>query len=127
MKQVSGKETTTTKPDKELEDSRAVADGENADENSTPRTYSKEWVRQNYDPEQEVATREAQIAKLVHEWHIALPGLLIGLVPATILANTGAPMQRVLLTYVGVCGTAYALFFKQLWCSTLAEPTDGEA
>lgn len=124
---MSGKETTTTKSDNEPEYSRAVADGENAGENVSPRTYSKEWVRQNYDPEQEVATREAQIAKLAHEWHIALPGLVIGLVPATILASTGAPMQRVLLTYVGVCGTAYGLFFKQLWCSTLADPTDDEA
>lgn len=124
---MSGKETTTAKSDEKLEDSREAGDGENTDDNPSPRTYSKAWVRQNYDPEQDVATREAQIAKLAHEWHIALPGLVIGVIPATILASTGAPMQRVLLTYVGVCGTAYGLFFKQLWCSTLAEPTDDEA
>lgn len=94
-----------------------------------PSPYSKAWVRRQYDSDREVATRGAQLAKLLHEWHIALPGVLLGMVPAAVVASTGASIQRVLLTYFGVFGTAYGLFFKQLWCSTLAEPTttDDEA
>jgi hypothetical protein len=91
------------------------------------RKYSKGWVRRRYDRDRDTATATVQLAKLIHEWHIALPGAVLGVVPAAVFWVTGAPLRETLVAYFSVFGGAYAILYPQLWCSTLADPSHGDS
>jgi len=85
-----------------------------------PKRFSKEWIRQNWDYERNTASKEVQLVKVVHEWHIALPGFLAALVVCSVLWLYDSPELRIILGGLGVFGPAYVAFFQKWWCSTLS-------
>lgn len=87
----------------------------------SPRRFSKQWVRENWDYEQETGPRLVQLVKLIHEFHIAIPGTIATLVVCYTLWAYDVPELRIILTGFGTFGTGYALFFGKWWCSTLSD------
>lgn len=83
--------------------------------------YTKEWIRDNWDHELDTAPREVQLAKVAHEYHIALPGLVGAFVVAFVQWLYAAPELRIIMAALGTFAGSYALFFPYLWCSTLSD------
>lgn len=87
-------------------------------ENSVSK-YSKEWVRENWDYEEDNARKSVVLVKLFHEWHILLPGAIVGLIPAGTFWHLEAGLIEVFGSYFAVFGGGYVLFFQMWWCSTV--------
>lgn len=83
--------------------------------------FTKEWVREEWDEEKDTASKGVQITKIIHEWHIAVPGLVLGLAPAVTFYIWGTGTTEIIGSYFGVAFMTYRLLFPHLWCSTLAE------
>lgn len=80
---------------------------------------SKDWIRQNWDHENDTAGKWVLLTKLLHEWHIALPGTVAGVVVAVVFYYLGASDIEVASAFFGPFGLGYTLFFNQWWCSTI--------
>lgn len=97
-----------------------------SDSEDDPCRYTKAWVRANYDFDRETAPPAVQLVKFGHEWHIALPPALVGLVAVILFRITGSTITDSVLAAAAVFCAAYSLFFKQWWCSTLAKTESGQ-
>ncbi|MBP1985970.1 hypothetical protein [Halolamina salifodinae] len=92
-----------------------------SEEENPPPRFSKEWIREEWDEEHDTAPKEVQLAKIVHEWHIALPGTLLGLIAVLGMWYLGQPLLETAGTFCAFFAGGYARFYSTLWCSTLAE------
>ncbi|WP_280585068.1 hypothetical protein [Halorubrum sp. Boch-26] len=86
--------------------------------------YSKEWIRENWDYEQDTGSPLVQLVKVVHELHIAIPGIVAATVVCPILWYYEMSTLQIVSTGLGTIGGGYALFFNQWWCATLSDPND---
>lgn len=86
-----------------------------------PQFGTKEWVRHHWDEEHDNAPKKVVLIKLLHEYHIAIPGLLIGLTSAAAFWYYGAEPLEIISALFGGIGGGYALFFNTWWCSTLVD------
>lgn len=89
-----------------------------------PKRYSKEWIRENWDYDRDTASKDVMLVKLLHEWHIAIPGFLVGLFVCGLLWSYDVAELRIILTGLGLFGAGYRVFFPKWWCSTLSGAGD---
>lgn len=92
-----------------------------SEDDESPRRFTKEWIRQEWDDEHDTARKEVQLAKIVHEWHIALPGTILGILAALGAWYLGRPPAEIVGVFTSFFAGGYARFYSTLWCSTLAE------
>jgi len=86
-----------------------------------PQFGTREWVRYHWDEEEDNASKKVILVKLIHEYHIAIPGLVVGLASATAFWYFGAGPTEILSALFGGIGGGYALLYESWWCSTLVE------
>ncbi|WP_435143767.1 hypothetical protein [Halobaculum sp. P14] len=81
---------------------------------------SKEWIRENWDYENDNAPKSVQLVKMVHEWHIVIPGLLASAIVCSTFWYCGADDLTIALAFFACTGGGYRLFFPTWWCSTIS-------
>ncbi|MGB9934092.1 hypothetical protein [Haloarcula amylolytica] len=86
-----------------------------------PQRGTKAWVRYHWDEEHNTAPKQVLLIKLLHEYHIIIPGLVAGALSATAFWQAGASQLQILSALFTPIGGGYALFFQMWWCSTLVE------
>lgn len=88
----------------------------------SPQRWSKAWVRDNWDYDQNTATGEVVLVKLLHEWYIAVPGLVFGGFLWGVFTAYGRPEFETVMAILTAIGSGYALFFPKLWCGVVSNP-----
>jgi hypothetical protein len=87
----------------------------------SPTRYSKEWIREEWDYENDTARKSVQLVKLVHEWHIALPGVVVGAVVSIVGWQVSLSPVQAFGVFATFAAGGYKLLYPEWWCSTLAE------
>ena len=86
-----------------------------------PRWGTKEWIRYHWDHELDSAPKDVLMIKLLHEYHIAIPGTVIAILAFALLNSAGLSTEVIAPTALTAFVTGYGIYFNKMWCSTLAE------
>lgn len=86
----------------------------------SPARFTKAWVRENWDYDRNTAPKPVLLVKLVHEWHIAVPGIVAAVIVSLAYYSVGATDLEIVSAFFGTFGIAYGLFFTEWWCSVLS-------
>lgn len=87
----------------------------------SPTRFSTAWIREKWDYEEDNAPKEVLLAKLIHEYHIAIPGIFVAVLMAYVFFRVGASSGEIIGAAATAFGASYYLFFPHWWCSVLAE------
>jgi hypothetical protein len=87
----------------------------------SPTRYTKEWVREEWDYEQDTGRPLVILVKLIHEWYPAGIAAVFAPIAAGVLVYLNRPTFEVVTAFMSVFGGTYAVFLVIFWCTTLAE------
>lgn len=86
---------------------------------SAVEPWTRDWVRAHWDDQHGTAPRAVLFAKLLHEWHIGVPGFVAAVVVGWVFWLLDADAVYVVASAFTAFGGGYALFYPSWWCSTV--------